>query len=309
MKIIGAGLAGLIAGVQFPKATIYEKSTKEQINHKALLRFRTPAVGDMIGVEFKKVTVHKGIWFNGSFVQPDPLMCNLYSQKVAAATLDRSIWNIDTCTRYIAPESLIEELIDRCGDRISWNHDFHFPLMKKKEMIISTIPMNVICNTLCLNDHGLDFKYKPIKVRKFKVEGANVYQTIYYPDPTTCIYRASLSGDIMTVESIDERSDIIYQTTEQEDRYQYVPVFKSFGLTFDVLKEIGSTSQKFGKIKPIDDNWRKNFIYKLTTEHNIYSLGRFATWRNILLDDVLKDTIVLKKMMKLNSYDRTKESL
>jgi hypothetical protein len=45
-------------------------------------------------------------------------------------------------------------------------------------------------------------------------------------------------------------------------------------------------------------------LFRLTHERNIYSLGRFATWRNILLDDVVDDIAAIKKLLKANSaYD------
>lgn len=53
MIILGAGLSGLIAGCMFPLAKIIESSKKEDYfsnSHKALLRFRTSAVGDALGI-------------------------------------------------------------------------------------------------------------------------------------------------------------------------------------------------------------------------------------------------------------------
>jgi hypothetical protein len=38
----------------------------------------------------------------------------------------------------------------------------------------------------------------------------------------------------------------------------------------------------------------------LTEEHNIYSLGRFATWRQLLLDDLVKDIGVIEKLIDGN---------
>ena len=43
-------------------------------------------------------------------------------------------------------------------------------------------------------------------------------------------------------------------------------------------------------------------MHKMTVDHGVYSLGRFATWRNILLDDVVKDIDVIKSMMGQDKY-------
>ena len=64
----------------------------------------------------------------------------------------------------------------------------------------------------------------------------------------------------------------------------------------------------FGKIAKIDDAWRKQFIFEMSSKHNICSLGRFGTWRNLLLDDVLQDISVLKKLMNTTTYDRSRHA-
>ena len=56
--------------------------------------------------------------------------------------------------------------------------------------------------------------------------------------------------------------------------------------------------QEFGKIRPIDENIRKEFIFQMTSKHNIYSVGRFATWRQLLLDDVVDDLKVVEQFIR-----------
>ena len=70
------------------------------------------------------------------------------------------------------------------------------------------------------------------------------------------------------------------------------------------LVGIETVNQKYGKIAPIDEGKRKALIGHLSTEHNIYSLGRFATWRNLLLDDVVQDIAVIKRLMNSDGYAR-----
>jgi hypothetical protein len=62
--------------------------------------------------------------------------------------------------------------------------------------------------------------------------------------------------------------------------------------------------QAYGKFVPIDEKLRKNLVLRLTTERGIYSLGRFATWRNLLLDDVVHDAAVIKALASSSEYDR-----
>jgi hypothetical protein len=44
-------------------------------------------------------------------------------------------------------------------------------------------------------------------------------------------------------------------------------------------------------------------LYTITVQHDIFSLGRFACWRNILLDDVYHDVRRIEQMTSMNNYD------
>lgn len=288
MKIFGAGLAGLLAGCHFQTAEIYEAKSKQE-SHKALLRFRTKAVGDAVGIDFKKVRVHKAIWHDGSFHQPNPMLANMYSNKVIGNLSDRSIWNIDSVNRYIAPEDFIDQLIERCASRIHWEHSISPADMNITQLSISTLPLSTMHDWVGVGE--ADFSYKPIAVRRYRIPNADVYQTIYFPDPEISLYRASITGDLLIAEYMHRAEDGHFPN--------------AFGISELDCQSLGCDIQSFGKINAIDDEWRKGFIYDLTTKYNIYSLGRYATWRNILLDDVLNDIAVVKKLMKSNLYDRS----
>lgn len=298
MKIYGAGLAGLLAGCHFQRATIYEAQPQHQ-PHKALLRFRSSAVGDAVGIEFRKVRVHKAIW---PPEKPSIRRANQYSQKVVGVLADRSIWDLEPVDRYIAPGDFIEQLLERCAGRIVWEHAISAnDLVPYGENTISTLPMSMVHQWVCtyrrthvesISDE-VNFAFKHIHVRRYKIAGADVFQTVYFPLPSTTLYRASITGDTLIAEYIGE-----------PDGYDF---FTAFGINQDDCAELETTNNKTDrKIRTINNEWRKEFIYDLTTRFNIYSLGRYATWRNILLDDVVHDITVLKKMMKAGAYDRAK---
>lgn len=301
MKIYGGGLAGLLAGCLFPDADIYEAGPDSQVNHKAVLRFRTSAVGDAVGIDFRRVRVHKGIWIDDGFVAPTIRLANWYSQKVIGRLADRSIWNLDPVDRFIAPENLIEQLADRCRNRIFWDRHINAAdfVPNSGEAAVSTLPMQLACQFAGEINHPT-FTSSPITVHRWRVPNADVFQTVYFPQPYTSLYRASITGDILTAE---------YAAAEEGDVEDcQPPLVKAFGLSSCFCQSLDTSSQRYGKIAPIDDAWRKQFIFNLTHKYNVFSLGRFGTWRNILMDDVLKDIVVLKKMMKATAYDRRKVS-
>lgn len=293
MLIFGAGIAGLLAGTQFQTATILEAGPEGHTAHKALLRFRTSAVGDAVGIPFRRVCVRKGIWFDGEFVPPSIEMANRYSRKVIGRMIDRSIWNIDSVERYIAPENFIEQLIERCAKRILWQTPVNESVMRScrasNDSIISTIPMSTMTRLASfVTADEPSFHYAGIHVRRFRVPQADVYQTVYYPSPDTQLYRASITGSLAIVEY-----------SEHADEYPWWEAFGLHPLDFEPIEHV---TQRFGKIAPIDDAWRRQYIFDLSQRDKVFSLGRFATWRNILLDDVLQDLSVIRKLMTASAY-------
>lgn len=293
--IIGAGLAGLLAGSVFPRAKIFERGSEQQASHKAVLRFRTPAVGEAVGVEFKKVTVHKGIWANGFFARPNIQLANLYSKKVINRYADRSIWKIEPSERFIAPEDLIEQMVERCARRIEWDCSVGLGLLRdaSNAPIVSTIPMNLMCDMVMdPNAPCPDFKFAPITVRRWRIPDADVFQTVYFPDPETNLYRVSITKGLMIAEYMNEA-----------DSYHF---FDAFGLNSSDCVALDNSKQRYGKIAEIDNDWRRSFIHHLSSTQSIYSVGRFATWRNLILDEVIHDLHVVKKLIASSEYDRMK---
>lgn len=302
MIIAGAGLAGLIAGNLFPRAEIYEASSEDAAPHKALLRFRSAAVGDAVGIPFRAVTVRKAVWCDGSFRTPTPRIANWYARKVIGSIADRSIWDLEPETRYIAPEDFPYQLRDMCSNRLHYNSPVVLSEVLHDEPVISTVPMNVMTKQL-RRDDAPEFRFAGITVERYRVEDADVYQTIYFPSPMTSVYRASITGSLLIVESMGG--------TTPDEMEEVATAFGLYPTSFaagGVQKwiKLESARQSYGKIAPIDDGWRRAFIRSLTVDHGVYSLGRFATWRNILLDDIIQDIAVIKRLLVADSYDIVK---
>lgn len=289
--IVGAGLAGLVAGHIFPAARIVEREPEPRQLHKALLRFRSDAVALITGVPFRRVRVHKAIWCDGAFRAPDPRMANMYSRKVLGLAVARSIWNVEPADRFVAPEDFYARLVANLGARITWGVDIaDAPVPTSSDPpLISTMPMNAAVR-LWLGDPQTEFHYAPIHVRRVRLPpGTDIHQTVYLPDAAeSSTYRVSVTGATMIIESMNaadaldtERTLEILGLDDGEETYAET-----------------SREQRYGKIAPIEDQLRKEIIHRLSVQHNIYSLGRFATWRNILLDDVVGDARVIKAMIE-----------
>lgn len=292
--IVGAGLAGLIAAHAWPLATVLEAAPAPRSLHRALLRFRSDAVANLTGIEFRKVRVHKGIWSAGKFVQPNIRVANQYAQKVLGRIAgDRSIWNLESVDRYVAPDTFYEQLVATAGSRIRWG--WKADLTAMNTCVITTAPLPVTLDALQI-EHTTVFERAPITVVRCAVRGADVFQTVYFPDEETPMYRASITGHTLIIEAMN--SEVASK--------EWLPraltlVSRAFGV--GAVQVLETVEQQYGKIAPIPDDERKRLLFEITQRAGIYSLGRFATWRNVLLDDVVKDVNVIKRLMKSNLYD------
>ena len=163
VTIVGAGFSGLIAATQLRGARIVEVQKEPSQNHHAVLRFRSDIVSRATQIPFREVLVHKGIFVGGQFHSVcSPAMANMYSRKVVGRIADRSIWDLRSVNRFIAPPSFYEELIDRVGSRIQWESSVDFSL--GSDPIISTIPMKDAASQCGVDTGQIEFEVSSIVV-------------------------------------------------------------------------------------------------------------------------------------------------
>lgn len=304
MIILGSGLTGLICGCLDKSSLILSASPKRESNHKAVLRFRTNKLGIALGFNFKKVTVTKGIWYKGMYHEPNPLFNNEYSDKVTGIISNRSIFRVDNEIRYIPPDDFYNRLYDECNQRIVSGEITNIkkdtlsykkkPNVKKETLmpisgpILSTLPMDVMAKLTSMPIVGGKGISKPIFVSRLKIKDCDAYSTVYYPDWNIAPYRATLNGDILIVEStrtlVSGELDVVYES---------LAINKN-----RISKSKFNHLQPYGKITEIDQNARKNFILMQTIQNNIYSIGRYATWRpKLMLDEIPEDFQVIKSLI------------
>jgi hypothetical protein len=305
VTIVGAGLAGLISAhvlVRRHRLRIIESQSVLPDNHGALLRFRSDAVSQATGIPFKKVHVRKAIGFDGKlYNEATPLLANLYSLKVTGSILDRSCWDLNPVDRYIAPDDFIPRLVN--GVQIQLGTTLTFEMLKAihKEggPIISTIPMPALMAMVGW-PHKPQFEHHPI----WSISGTvpvpcDVYQTIYFPGDTVHFYRASMVGSRMIVETRREPMAMYYVPDSAQQLLRQAGMY--FGIDQE-WKEITTKRQEYGKIVPIaDPEEGREFIYIMSQELGLYSVGRFALWRQLLLDDIVHDIQVVERLISAES--------
>lgn len=316
MIIIGAGMAGLLAGgmIRDENVTIIESSSTIPNNHSAVLRFRSHAVGDALDIEFKQVDMLKCIhhWRN---TVADSLA---YSLKCNGSATLRSILSADSSLnkRFIAPSDLVQRMVNRIGSKniqLGKSYDFKEAKTSKKP-IISTIPMPTLMGILGW-DEKPEFKYVHGFNINATVENCDAYVSVYVPDPVEIFNRVSLTGSKMTIEcslpdlDVKEINCLVQEYNSGIGTNEILREAKyALGIDNQKVSNVSISMQRYSKILPIDDNIRKRFIMWASEKFNIYSLGRFATWRpGLLLDDVVNDVRVIRKIIKNGSYDHKKQ--
>lgn len=300
MLIVGAGMAGLLAGhmLRRHRPLIVEAQESLPNNHAALLRFRTTKVAEATGIPFQQVLARKYVLNERGLSDRATIADNNeYSIKVTGEARDRSVLDLTPGQRYIAPPDFINQMAS--GLEISYGYkwkpdpELHPP----EKPAISTIPMPSLMKMVEWSVIP-EFKHKPIWTVTAYIEHppTELFQTIYYPSLGLKYYRASLTGNRVSVEYVTEPSAEMAQM-------EVMKVLDDFGIysrynTPVIAFEPGYIKAQFyGKLLPIDEMERKAFIMGMTDKYEIWALGRFATWRQILLDDVVDDVKFIDRVI------------
>jgi hypothetical protein len=299
--ILGAGMAGLLAGALDRRATVLEAQKYLPNNHGAVLRFRTNRIGEALNIPFRHVSVVKAIWEDGREVPLTPARMNRYSTKCVGAVVSRSLSKMETAPveRYVAPADFIPQMAALVGDRLQLGVEVdRFILSGLERPLISTMPLPKLLGLL---DWPAD-KYPGeftrahrVGIWRFRVPDADVFQTVYFPAPNQQFYRGSITGDELMLEAVT--------TNETVGTDELTDALEAFGLRPHDVEDLGWRAMPLGKIVELPSAARKALLGKITREHRIWSLGRYACWRNCLLDDVLDDFYRIREMMALSPYD------
>jgi len=298
--IVGCGMAGLLAAnmLRHRNPVIWEIQPSLPNNHSAVLRFRTSAVGDVLNIPFKKVKMIKDHvpWSNSV---ADALA---YSYKNSGKfRSDRSItMGMTVDDRWIAPT----DLITRMAEGLTIHFDSAFNFENNSCPIISTLPMPALRKILMPEGSDLQFNSVAGVNLRATIADCDAYVSLLVPDPEMPFSRISLTGDEMIVEMVGVHE------VSKDDLVKIA--FESVGLLGiprEAIKSLQARKQTYAKITPIDDDERKSFMHWATIHHDIYSLGRFATWRpNLLLDDLINDIRKIDGWLgKASKYDLARD--
>lgn len=311
ITIVGAGMAGLLAAaiLRSDAGRIIEGQKSLPNNHSAVLRFRTSAVGDALNIPFRRVQVMKAVASIGNPVA-DALSYSMKTTGVASLRSSISARG-DIDERFIAPSDLIQRMAERVTCPISFGRTFKFSDADQNLPIISTIPMPVLMGLLNWPGETPEFKWSEGVNVNADLMGVDAYATLYVPDTAMRFNRISITGNRLTAEfafpfGLDDRQFETQFGPTNLERYGS-QIMGLLGLPTILAQNITVKRQSYAKILPIPEETRKRFILWATENFNIYSFGRYATWRpGLLLDDAVNDLRVIQSIMRHGAYDHRK---
>lgn len=284
-------MSGLLAGAMLRDecAGIVEAQEGLPNNHSAVLRFRSETVSDVLNIPFQKVKVLKAVepWKN-------PIADALaYSHKCNGLFSMRSsiTANGQIEERFLAPGDLIARMAEKVSCPIQFNTNFDFDTSHK---VISTMPMPSLMEALGWNDRP-DFKFRQGVNITATIENCDVCCSLYIPDPDFPASRISISGDRLIVECNVAEEYLGFMATDIIEI-----ALKKLGIwnCGEGFSDMEIKPQPYSKILPIPEAERKRFILWASEKKNVYSLGRFATWRpGLLLDDIVNDIRVIHRLI------------
>ncbi len=318
-KIIGAGMAGLLAGrmLKPDQVMIFDKQESLPNNHHAVLRFRSSVVGDTLGIPFREVKCIRDVETLGNAIA-DNLS---YSRKVTGTATLRSLSSVSSkpVTRYIAPPDFIQQMAKPFEeDELAFGLEAREALgLMPRSPTISTIPMPSLMDLLDYPSHlRPNFESRSGLVVKARLNGVDAHATLYVPSAKNLLSRISITGDELQAEYYASDGNYtaleLYLNDEEDgNRALLSRALSKMGLDFSAVESSSWERMKYAKILPCDDNLRKRFILWASEEHDIFSLGRFATWRpKLLLDDLVNDIRIIRNLSSGKSSDtRYKQAL
>ncbi len=295
INIIGCGLAGLLAAnmLQRHQPIIHEAQPALPNNHSAVLRFGTEKVSEVLGIPFRKVKMIKTYlpWRNRV------ADCLAYSMKCTGiARSDRSITS-DTFSadRWIAPDDLVTQMANRIPTgKIRFESRLGDGIPDATLPIISTIPMPMLMKILGYPNQP-NFSYVDGENLRCKINHCDAFVSMYIPDPSHSFNRISITGNELIAE---------YSMGSKVRPNDLEDISKILGIHLQHFGTPEVKKQTYAKIAPIDDGERKRFLAWATDQYNIYSLGRFATWRpGLMLDDLVHDIRLIERWATADKYN------
>lgn len=313
--IIGGGIAGLIMGYELTKRgikdyTILESSSSEQdLLSRSHIYYIHEQIEDIKHLLVEKHLQTFAYWKGRFFHRVNPLMANLYSQRITGRNTPTAINHIDGKSKagYFPDSGDLQEIIkfylSNQGGKVLYKSKVIGVNTKERTValhdVFDYVPYKILINTtpmpmlldMMKNNGIVEQKFEYSKIYIYKGQSINtqdLYQEIYIPEfDDSSFYRMLIYNDTVIAESSEDLGP------SGKDLF-HNDVKTVFGLTMG--RAVDQYELKSGRFIPIKDQIRKSIIGELTDKFNIFSFGRYGTWsykRSDMLPKDAKDLIEL----------------
>lgn len=295
--VIGGALSGLMAGYLLKRNyVILEAAPRLDFNLQSPFFLHAPI--DWLPTNWKKISVIQQI-YDGKEFRRAPTIKDMvdYSKKIShGKIMTTSLIFMDgkSQTGYLPIDgragTIIQNLYEEVKEKVRLGEkvleiDIHNKIVLasseqfKYKNLISTMPLPILLKMI---KHQVNFEFEstPVYIKAYTVPSSlssEVYQILYMTNPSDTPQRISLMNDMIFVES-----NQVLGETENANL-----IAKIWGLSG--LQMVGERVIKPGKFHPVEKVIRKNILGRLTAQHGIYCLGRYAVWDYKRIDHIAED--------------------
>lgn len=288
--VVGAGLSGLIAAEALSANgfdyEIFETKKEIEFNPTENAYYlHSDNIQKILPISLKKVKVYKYFydWTDGRYINKiTPKILFDYTQRDHGLMTDSSI---EECGKelfgYIPQftDGIHKILYNRHRHKINFDYTFD-PFVNIDQVKINTSSLS------------FNLKFEISDVHRYTLENMNLNNIIIIH--SNCIFKRAIL-----------KNNTIYIEELESDALADLVINRITGCNIQSIN-IEKTRKIFQvkKFKPINEVERKNILFNLTKNYNIYSLGRYATQSYKRIDHVVEDALDIVKMIRFSQQGR-----
>ena len=320
--IIGAGISAHIfmneiknKNLNYNITILEKKSCQEIVDEYDDVPFYFNKKIPSLNVDFEKIIVKMRIYDNSClYERGNDKFSEKYSQKILGKASGNTIKFLEkNKSAYVIKDKNKtgrKMLLQKVLQERNKNHNFLYNTEVKSinlqnkcivlnngkcigyDFLISTIPLNYLMNLT--KNKMIDLYYKPFNI--IKIYGLNDidYKVAYCTDFNIRINRIARLGDTIFIESPNKLS----LNKINQDEKNFINMF----IKIDDIKKYKNKNYRIfpGRFLQLDDNNYekvKGFFLK----YNVFLLGRMATWRFKLVENVLEDSREILNILEIKN--------
>lgn len=299
ITIIGAGISGLmmaeVLSANGMNYKIIEKKSFKQycdsFKHNSVYYYHSNNINKILPIPLKKISIEKfffdwNIHKYRNFNFRDLTQFTYNDSEVIANSSIENCGNSEYGYSEAFDNNFQKILFNRQSKNVEFENETF--VSGKDNVVINTAPLNTF-EHLFKDEIEVQLSREILKISSFKLDNTN-FDKIMIVYSNDIFRRAIFFKNKVYIENLNE------WTLPQDVITNLISIPSDF-----INIENKFVTYKFNKI---DDIKRKNILFYLTSKHNIYSLGRYATWTYKRIDHIVDDALDIVKMIRFSRQGR-----